>query len=274
MVVIKLIGGLGNQLFQYATAKALALQNNTTLYIDRSAFNNYDLHAYGLHHFNIKPKIYKEAPSKFVRKILNKLNINTYYQEESFSYNEAVLELKTKNIFLSGYFQSELYFQNYRKELLKDLEVTALLKEQTKKQLQNIEQTNSVSIHIRRGDYLLHEKHNTSKELYYKSAMKLIEDKIENPVYYMFSDDMEWVKTNFKTNKKTVYIDFNDAATNYEDLKLMSNCKHNIIANSSFSWWGAWLNINKDKIVIAPQQWFNSKEQDYSNVIPNSWIKI
>ena len=104
--------------------------------------------------------------------------------------------------------------------------------------------------------------------------MKLIESKINKPVYFIFSDDMPWVKQNFKTKFETIYVDFNDASTNYEDLKLMTSCKHNIIANSSFSWWGAWLNKNPNKMVIAPTKWFNDETRDYKDVIPKNWIKI
>lgn len=273
MIVVKLIGGLGNQLFQYATAKALALHKGQELYIDKSAFNNYELRAYGLHNFNVKVKIYKQ-PSKIIRKLLVKFGVNTNYKEQSFAYNSELFKIKSKNILLDGYFQCEKYFSEFRTEILKDLKIVSPLKKETQEQLKNIAKVNSVSIHIRRGDYLQNEKHNTSKEDFYKDAMALIENKIENPVYFMFSDDMEWVKTNFKTNVETVYIDFNDANTDYEDLKLMTACKHNIIANSSFSWWAAWLNTNENKTVIAPQQWFNDESQDYSDVIPNTWIKL
>ena len=104
--------------------------------------------------------------------------------------------------------------------------------------------------------------------------MEIIENRIENPVFFVFSDDMDWVKLNFSTKQETVFIDFNDALTNFEDLKLMSSCKHNIIANSSFSWWGAWLNQNPDKIVIAPKQWFNDDSIYSDDIIPTSWTKI
>jgi hypothetical protein len=116
--------------------------------------------------------------------------------------------------------------------------------------------------------------HNTSKEEYYNKALEIVENKINNPVYFVFSDDMEWVKANFSTKQETIFIDFNDASTNFEDLKLMTSCKHNIIANSSFSWWGAWLNKNPDKIVIAPKRWFNDDSINTNDIIPTNWVKI
>lgn len=273
MIVVKLIGGLGNQMFQYATAKALALEKKQKLYIDTSAFKNYDLHAYGLHHFNIKAKEYKQK-SKWYRKIKNKLKLVTNYKEASFRFNPELFKIKTKDTFLYGYFQSEDYFLNHRTTLLEDFKITSKLKKETEVLLNNISKTNAVSIHIRRGDFLQHDVHNTSKADYYNTAMQCIEDKIEQPTYYLFSDDIEWVKNNFKTNFKAVFVDFNDALTGFEDLKLMSHCQHNIVANSSFSWWSAWINTNPDKIVIAPKKWFNGDQYDYTDVVPKSWIKI
>ncbi len=273
MVVVNLIGGLGNQMFQYATARAIALERNQKLYINAKVFEKYTLHSYGLNHFNIKATAYNE-PAKWIKKITNKLRLNSYYKETSFRYNSALFDNATKNLFLNGYFQSEIYFKKYRSIITNDFKIVSPLKPKTQSFLHNISQENSVSIHIRRGDFIEHEVHNTSKEAYYKKAMDFIESKIDKPTYYLFSDDMNWVKSNFKTNYNTIYVDFNDAKTAYEDLILMSHCKHNIIANSSFSWWASWLNENTNKIVIAPQQWFNGDKYDYTDVIPNSWIKL
>ncbi|WGD34884.1 alpha-1,2-fucosyltransferase [Olleya sp. YS] len=273
MIVIKLIGGLGNQMFQYAAAKAVALHTKQELKLDTSGFDDYNLHDYGLHHFNINAKLFNQK-SKWIRKLEHKLNLTTYYNEQSFRFNPEVFNINTKNIQLNGYFQSEDYFINYRNDILNNFKIVSPLKQQTQYLLAEMAKTNAVSIHIRRGDFLKHEVHNTSKAQYYKDAMAVIESKIEQPTYYLFSDDMEWVKANFKTNHKAVYVDCNDAATAFEDIKLMSNCKHNIIANSSFSWWSAWLNTNPNKIVIAPKQWFNGDQYDYTDVVPKSWIKL
>jgi hypothetical protein len=274
MIVVKIIGGLGNQLFQYATAKALAIKNNDSLRLDVSAFSTYKTHAYGLHHFNTSRKTYKNKTSKFMRKLYYKLKRYKNYYEPAFNYNPQLLETKYHTLFLNGYFQSEQYFLDCRDVILKDLKVVSALKPETQALIKEVQACNSVSVHIRRGDYLLHELHNTSKEVYYNKALDYIISHVTSPVYYLFSDDMDWVKANFKTNSKTVYVDINDAASNYEDLSIMSHCKHNIIANSSFSWWGAWLNENPDKIVTAPEVWFNDDTMDYSDVVPKSWVKL
>lgn len=273
MIIVQLIGGLGNQMFQYAVAKALSLEKKQQLVIDASAFETYKLHQFGLHRF--------AAPLKFYNFFL-KLKIKFYklfgnyliYKEKQFNYDVDFFTQKGTNVYLEGYFQSELYFKKYAQEIRADFEITAPLKQKTIQLIANMKEENAVSIHIRRGDYLRVSMHNTDKSIYYQMATAYIESKIQNPIYYVFSDDMDWVKENFKTNFETHYIDFNDTFSNYEDLKLMASCKHNIIANSSFSWWGAWLNANPSKIVIAPQKWFNDEKLNYSDVVPVDWIKL
>lgn len=273
MIVVKLIGGLGNQMFQYAAAKALALEKKQHLQININAFQSYKIQHYSLNHFNITASVYKKS-NKFITKFKQYFYKTTYYTENEFQFNPLFFSLNGDDIILDGFFQSEKYFLKYRTELLHEFQIVSNLKSVTKSNIQQMAQENSVSIHIRRGDYLQHEIHNTDKTAYYAQAIEHIKLTINNPVFYMFSDDMNWVKENFPIDGNVQYIDFNDDATNYEDMKLMSSCKHNIIANSSFSWWSAWLNTNPDKIVIAPKKWFNSEERNYSDVIPVAWIKL
>lgn len=273
MIVVQLIGGLGNQLFQYAAARSLAIEKNQKLFIDVSTFESYKLHNYALNHFNIVSSIYK-APNKYLRKIRSLYQKNILYNEVDFGYNSDLINLKGNRIFLEGYFQSEKYFFKHQKEIRNDFELITPLKNITRNTIEKIERVNSVSIHIRRGDYLNNPLHDTAKEEFYKKAVDIIEEKIDNPVFFVFSDDIDWVKLNFSTKMETVFIDFNNASTNFEDLKLMSSCKHNIIANSSFSWWGAWLNKNLDKIVIAPKLWFNDDSINSNDIIPSNWIKV
>lgn len=272
--IIKIMGGLGNQMFQYAMIKSLSIEKNAIFILDLSFMKNYKLHKYGLDNFQIE-KNYLSIPQWFI-KFLLKLKVILVYDESlySFKFNPNLISLSNNFIYFGGYFQSELYFKKYAQEILTDFEVKAPLKQKTIELISKICLQNAVSIHIRRGDFLNLNTHNTDKNEYYKLAIDKIEEIVHDPVYYIFSDDMDWVKENFKTNFETIYVDFNTADSNYEDLKLMSSCKHNIIANSSFSWWGAWLNANPSKIVIAPKKWFNGEDYDYSDVIPQSWIKI
>ena len=273
MIVVKLIGGLGNQLFQYAAAKALAIQKRQCLLIDTSAFAHYKLHDFGLDHYNIEAKTYKK-PNRFVEKVKDCFCKTTVYKQTDFGFDPNLANIKGCTIYLDGYFQSEQYFIKYQNQIRNEFELLADLKAMTTKTISHIQQTESVSVHIRRGDYVNNPLHDTDKERFYKTAMALIEKQFENPVYFVFSDDIKWAKENFSANKETIFIDFNDASTNFEDLKLMSSCKHNIIANSSFSWWGAWLNENPDKIVIAPKLWFNDNSINSRDIIPESWIKL
>jgi hypothetical protein len=273
MIVVNLIGGLGNQMFQYAAAKALALEKNQKLYLNSCNFESYKLHKYGLPHFKLEGYDYKE-PSKIKRKLIKLFRNRIVFEEQEFNYNPLFHNLKGNPIYLKGYFQSEKYFIKYEKQIRADFEISSLLKDKTQATIDFMKEVNSVSIHMRRGDYLLHEKHNTDKEQYYKKAMNEIERKVHSPVYFLFSDDINWVKENFNSDCETHFIDFNDAESNYEDLKLMASCKHNIIANSSFSWWGAWLNVNPNKMVIAPQKWFNDEVLNYKDIVPENWIKL
>jgi hypothetical protein len=141
-----------------------------------------------------------------------------------------------------------------------------------------IKNEESVSIHVRRGDYISIPKNNelyeTCSESYYSEAMNLVKAKFPNAVFYVFSDEPEWFRKNVKVNVPLVYVTHNVGEKSYEDLILMSQCKHNIIANSSFSWWGAWLNDNKNKVVIAPQKWFKDKSKDTKDLIPQKWIQL
>jgi len=273
MIIIRIIGGLGNQMFQFAAAKALALEKAHDLILDKSLFANYTLHNYSLDHFHLDQKFYKRQ-NKYLTKLKNLFKTIHHYQEKEFNFNSDIQNINSDVIFLNGYFQSEKYFIKYEKEIRADFKIQTELSSKALEMLSRINATNSVSIHIRRGDYLQHPIHNTDKTDFYKNAMKTIEGKIENPSYFIFSDDIEWSKNNFKTNFEIHFIDFTDASTNYEDLKLMSECKHNIIANSSFSWWGAWLNENPQKIVIAPKTWFNDEKHNTADVIPDNWIKL
>jgi hypothetical protein len=273
MIVTKIRGGLGNQMFQYAMAKSLAIEKNKNLYLDLSAFGSTELRNFGLDHFNIDCNTYKK-PNRYISKLRSYFKTRVNYRESDLGFHEDIFKLKEDDIYLKGYFQSEKYFIKYEKEIRHNFQITTPLKEITKQTIDRVKKVNSVALHIRRGDYLSTQLFMTDKDLYYKQAVELIENQIDNPVFFIFSDDMEWVKRNFMIKHETVYIDFNDDMTNFEDMKLMASCKHNVIANSSFSWWSAWLNNNLNKVVIAPKQWFNDDTIDTEDRIPENWIKL
>lgn len=275
MIIIKIKGGLGNQMFQYAIAKAFSLELKRKFKLDISIFEWYKLHNYGLHHFNIQADFY-EPESIWKRRLKKLFHKVVFYNEDhhAFNYNPQLIEKKSDYLFLEGYYQSQKYFIKYEKEIRNDFQIVSPLKAPTQEMMKYMKSVNAVSIHFRRGDYIGNAVHETDKTAYYKEAIELIESKVAQPVYFLFSDDMPWVKENFKLNAETHYIDFNDAASNFEDLQLMASCKHNIMANSSFSWWGAWLNTTPNKIVIAPKLWFNDDKVNTSDIIPETWITL
>lgn len=278
MIVIKLVGGLGNQMFQYAAARSLAERNNTNVILDLAWFNQeFDK--------GTTPRIYElkcfrldlqTAKSKGTVRQKVQLRLAKKHVEPHFHYDPQFLKLP-KNAVLSGYFQSEKYFANIRGILLEDFSWVKDVTGKNKDLFKQIENDkSSVSVHVRRGDYVSNESaakfHGLTGVEYYRKAVALVEKKVNTPSLYVFSDDPEWCKKNLKFKQQTTYISHNTDGS--EDMRLMKACRHNIIANSSFSWWGAWLNENPNKIVLAPKQWFSHQESNTKDVIPNSWLKL
>ena len=185
--------------------------------------------------------------------------------------------MSTSCDYMSGYWQSENYFESNRSILINDFSFRIPLNARNADALRLISSSNSVSIHIRRGDYLHNANAKATHGLcsleYYHKAIRLIKATIGKPRFFIFSDDMLWVKAHLEPEEDCIFVDWNFGVDSYNDMRLMSLCKHNIIANSSFSWWGAWLNRNPDKVIIAPKRWFAGKIND-SNIIPSSWIRI
>jgi hypothetical protein len=280
MFTIKLLGGLGNQMFQYALGRHLATKNKTELVLDISDFQHYKLHKYSLGAFNIRAKILNEKrpnqnllSQRIVRKLKKIFSFlpNNFIDEPTPHFAEQILNTKN-NKTLTGYWQSEKYFKDIEEIIKKDFTLNSQHEFKDKQKLElikKIKSCNSISLHIRRGDYV-NLKFNTNLE-YYKNSIKFMQKNINSPVFFIFSDDINWVKKNLKIEQEHFYIQGNK---NYEDITLMSLCKHNITANSTFSWWGAWLNNNKNKTVTTPKIWFLKTEYNTKDLIPNSWIKI
>ena len=280
MIIVRVTGGLGNQMFQYAMYKSLEKKgklvklDSKSFYETKKEHNGYELERI----FDIKPnKPTKEDLEKFdennistLFKIKRKLfgDKKFVYDTKEYVFNKDVYKLK--NSYLNGYWQSIKYFEGIENDIKKDFRFKNQLDNKNLEILNEIENSNSISIHIRRGDYMCPENYNMygciATPTYYKKAIKVIEEKVENPTFFVFSNDMDWVKKNIQINSRVFYIDINSGNGSYKDMQLMSNCKHNIIANSSFSWWGAWLNENKNKIVIAPKKWINREDVDSNKI--------
>lgn len=291
MKIVNILGGLGNQMFQYALALALEkhFSELTEIRIDPRPFRGYPIHnGYELKRiFDVK---IPEATVREVTKIAYPFfNYRLWqlcrflpkrktikYEWKSMAYDERVFA-NTHDEYLIGYWQTERYFHAIRQSVLKafafpPFEVGSI-NANLEKELQ---QLHSVSIHIRRGDYL--KISNTSGICtidYYHKAISKLKKLITPDVYVIFSDDIEWCREQFGSaigDKEIIFVNWNKGKDSYRDMQLMSLCKHNIIANSSFSWWGAWLNQNPDKIVIAPSRWMNS--ESWSEIIPQDWMTI
>ena len=282
-IKIKLSGGLGNQMFQFATGFATAKKNNVRLSLDlnyinkRQIFNGFELEnvfdIYSKVSFLNKALSFKSINFK---EILNKIDITFYnFKEPHFHYTSKILDIP-KHSFLDGYWQSELYFKDYAKEIRKIFNFSDHLDEQNYLISNDINQSNSISIHIRRGDFLLkrNDNHYVNLKEYYLKAINESSKFFKNPKYFIFTDDPSWVTDNFVLDHSYFIVAVNKGTKSFYDMHLMSLCKSNIIANSSFSWWGAWLNNKKDKLVYAPKNWFNDKSICTNDLIPNSWNTI
>lgn len=290
MIVIKLKGGLGNQLFQYATGRALAQERKEMLLLDLSYLNQNPKGAYTKRVFELDQIKYiaqiadasqlkRFAGRSFLSRVLNKTRIKSEFtfNETTSGYMPQIHHLPM-NILLDGYWQTEKYFNGIRGELLNEIRPSIEFTEKGKYYSENIKKTNSVSIHIRRGDYIHLKNANDYHVIcdldYYKNAVEILESTQINLQYYIFSDDIEWCKTKFDFLKKVEFVKEENDKKSVQDLFLMSYCKHNIIANSSYSWWAAWLNTTQEKIVIAPAIWFKKNNVQSPDLLPESWIKI
>lgn len=259
MITVKIKGGLGNQMFCYAYAKAMQ-SRGFNVRIDLSLYDSYNLHGgYQLDYFfsDIETCIIK---NNFMNKIFSFFNLEyNIIREEKHGFDSKYLNIDD-NKYVVGYFQSEKYFLNIRDILLKQFKPNFQISSYAETiQEKILNEENSCSIHVRRGDYLNNKNQKIYKTLnskYYLNAVSWIEKKHKKIKYFIFSDDIDWVKSNLDF-KNAVYIEDSNKRKPHEDILLMSKCNHNIIANSTFSWWGAWLNSNDDKIVLSPKDWFN-----------------
>jgi len=290
MIITHLIGGLGNQLFQYAMARRIAYKNNITLKLDISDFAMYKLREFKLDKFNITAEIATQEEIWRFKKnryrilgtffsLYNSVlpfNSRSIIKERYFYYDPEITKI-LDDVYLEGHWPSEMYFLDIKEMLSEEFTLKYDMNNYHQALKNQIKNTESVSIHIRRGDYVsnpvVNKIHGTCSQNYYKKAVKVITNKIDNPHFFIFSDDPVWVKENFKIPFTSTVVRSDDQR-DYEDLILMSNCKNHIIANSSFSWWGAWLNPREDKLVISPSRWYQGADYDTRDLLPNSWITI
>ena len=293
MIIVKLMGGLGNQMFQYAFGKYLATKHNTELKLDTSflldrtpqkkhfVFRDYDLSIFNIdEQFSTTKEVNKLVSRTGNTSIDNKLNklLNTkksHIKDMSMEFNAAHLNIED-NTYLEGYWQSEKYFQKISRQLKNNLfTFKNPLTQQSSVLLNKIEQSNSVCINIRRGDFVTNSFHGAMGVDYYNEAEKILLQKHENLELFIFSDDIEWCENNLNFSVPTTFVGHEFAGHKFQDyLRLMAACKHFTIPNSSFAWWAVWFSSNPEKTVIAPKNWINNPPNPVDHLIPKNWIRI
>lgn len=291
MIIVQLLGGMGNQMFQYAAGRSLALKHNTELKIDISKFKKIKgitPRQYALSRFRIKETIASEKdllrvnmPSSILHNFFSKVYCAftgslplSYDKEPHFHFDPDFFTL-SDNVYLDGYRQSEKYFKNIEDIIKKEFTLQEKPDIQNKRMEENILKAEAISVHIRRGDYITNpvnfRHHGVCSLEYYHAAIEFIAKNNSNPHFFIFSDDPVWVQKNLLINYPHTFVTHNQGINDPADLRLMSLCKHHIIANSSFSWWGAWLGNYNEKIIIAPKKWVNDTTMDTRDLIPESW---
>lgn len=282
MIYVKVYGGLGNQLYQYALGRALSVTHSTLCKLDLREFETYKLHRYSLNNFQISEYLMEDGEHRQI----NDPTTRKWYQpkmkiplirEKSFNY-DGDISRRFSHGYFDGYWQSFRYFEQIRPILLNEISVKFIPSGQNLQWLEEIQSSESVALHVRRGDYAsnptTHAIHGLCSHEYYQEAISRIRESLQNPVFFIFSDEPAWVKREFNYLENKRFVDTNSPLFNYEDLRLMSACKHQIIANSSFSWWAAWLNRSPKKKVFAPKKWFAGEKIIIEDRIPSDWALL
>ncbi|MGZ4049314.1 MAG: alpha-1,2-fucosyltransferase [Bacteroidia bacterium] len=291
MIIVKIYGGIGNQMFQYAAARRLAYKNTSELKLDITHYDTLVL-PYGLPYrtfdlsiFNINLNIASEKEinsfknesdsffKKGINKIKNKISPHTFIYEPHYHFYPELLN-KKGNIYIDGYWQSEKYFIDIKEILKEEFTILTTLNTEGLELLSQIKNTNSICLNIRRQEGS--NRYSSSYfEEYINNSMNFMSSEISNPHFFIFSDDLNWVRENVKFNYQYTIVEKHLYGDKFRDcLFLMINCKHLIIPNSSFGWWAAWLNTNPDKIVVAPKKWALDTTINTQDLIPENWIRL
>ena len=297
MIIVKLMGGLGNQMFQYAAGRRLAHVHGTELRLDHSFLETArDIatpRRYELCHLNVSCSRASRddcsavamhgliGPRRWImanRPLSLQLSLSgCTIQERSFCFDPAFFTLPD-NVYIEGYWQSERYFSDITGIIREEFSFQEPLSGENLRIADAINSCCAVSLHIRRGDYVSSKQtaavHGVCSLNYYSRAVKKLAEQEPDPHFFVFSDDITWVMEHLRIDYPVTFVGHNTADRGYDDMRLMSQCRHHIIANSSFSWWGAWLNPRPDKVVIAPSRWFSDPAIDTSSLIPASWHRI
>jgi hypothetical protein len=298
VIIIRLLGGLGNQLFQYALGKQLSIIHKKPLKLDVSDYTatNPDsrkgVRIYCLKHYDIKAQIAKKEDTAPFQKYFKKNLFSKILRHASglgedykrsfiyelpntrqFFHSHILTESLKTVVYLYGFWQSEKYFTSIENIIRKDFVLKDVPNEVNKKMLAEIDSSSAVCIHIRHGDNAtkIAKKHGVLPLSYYHKAIEDLTKTVKNPYFYVFSDEPEWAKKNLRLDFPSTFVSHNGDEKNYEDLRLMSHCKHHIIGNSTFSWWGAWLGKKSGQLVYAPNRYFMYRDIPLWDFYPVSW---
>lgn len=286
MIIVRLMGGMGNQMFQYALGRRLSLAHGSPLKLDCSMLGMADTpRNYELIHFNVAAEIASSdeiaafaAPSgrgflSRLRRTLIGRSSQFHAYEKNFAFDPTILNIGPDAL-LEGYWQSPKYFSEIEATIRSDFTFATAPCQANAALLVDLSNKSSVCIHIRRGDYISNSRanmvHGTCSTDYYVAAAELISKSVESPIFYVFSDDPDWVRKNFSIGVQFRCVDHNGVLA-HEDLRLMSACSHFVIANSSFSWWAAWLGRSPNKIVTAPKKWGQAVRLNTQTRVPMDW---
>ena len=281
-------GYLGNQMFQYAAARSVALREDVPLHLDLSWFGTDPARQFALSHFNIEASTSADTQvsknsllARVGRRIKRSVGMPEYglrvFTEKSFRYDPTIQNAHAP-VYLDGHFQSEKYFSPMHQQISSDFTIRNEPHQNTKDILSKIIATDSICIHIRRGDYVSNPQanayHGTCSFDYYHAGLDIVCRGLKRPHCFLFSDEPTWVRDNFHLDLPVTVVDIHSAQEAHEDLRLMSACQRFVIANSSLSWWGAWLASGSDKCVVAPKRWFNGGCHDTCDLIPDGWVQV
>jgi hypothetical protein len=287
VIITRLQGGLGNQMFQYAAGLRLAAARQTKLKLDLTLLDarsggtprHYELDRFRISAERATPEEMETLLAKrpLAARISRRLDRRAAARERHYHYDPAVARLPDGTC-LEGYWQSERYFADAAARVREEFSFAREPSGRDAELAREIARRAAVSLHVRRGDYAANATtrafHGLCPIDYYRRAAAYVSERVRDPLFVLFSDDPEWTRTHLDLGGDAIAIDHNGPQGGPEDLRLMSLCRHHVIANSTFSWWGAWLNPDPEKIVIAPERWFEDGARDTSDLLPGRWVKL
>jgi len=293
VIIVRLQGGLGNQMFQYAIGRRLSLHHNTELKLDLTAlldrtprenvvYRNFELGAFDIQatvapQSALKKYKWKDSKNRVYRRAnyILRYPIQRLVKEKHFHFDEQAIRAP-RNAYLTGYWQSYRYFQDIEEIIRSDFAFTEQMKLRYRSLSERAASSNSICLNVRRGDFVsnpaISKTHGVCEIDYFYRALDFVKARFQEPEILVFSDDIDWCRKNLGFGCPTLFMDFE--GNSYEYLYLMSSCRHFIIPNSTFGWWAAWLSESPNKIVVVPKEWFTNPEIITSDLIPDKWHRI